>query len=223
MSVSTVYDVVVIGGGIAGLTVAHICSKQGLKILVIESADDIGGKCKSYTDNNFLFGQDDTNKFGILKPVDNLVLPGEHSFRSISSNYINLRSIMGEIEHPRGGTVEDQITSNIISGVILDLKTLDGVGLVQWLMAKLETIFILVALITPYILCKDRAIKNYKDVSFFDLLNYKWRSSGIKKFFFKMSGFFVGYQPETVGGLEMTNAMLNFGLSGDNGRSSFKI
>lgn len=49
------YDIIIIGAGISGLSMAHYCSMQGLKTLVIEKSDRIGGTIHShkFQDINF--------------------------------------------------------------------------------------------------------------------------------------------------------------------------
>lgn len=49
------YDVVVIGGGIGGLSTAALCQKAGMKTLVLEQSDRIGGCCSTYEVEGFNF------------------------------------------------------------------------------------------------------------------------------------------------------------------------
>ncbi|TPP56839.1 Lysine specific histone demethylase 1A [Fasciola gigantica] len=44
MPESVIYDVIVLGAGISGLTAAKILNKEGLKILVLEARDRNGGR-----------------------------------------------------------------------------------------------------------------------------------------------------------------------------------
>ncbi|MEI6181289.1 MAG: FAD/NAD(P)-binding protein, partial [Chloroflexales bacterium] len=43
------YDVVIVGGGISGLSAAYTLFKRGLEVLVIEAGAEVGGAMKSVT------------------------------------------------------------------------------------------------------------------------------------------------------------------------------
>ncbi len=47
------YDVVVIGSGVGGLTSAALLAKQGMRVLVLEQSDRIGGCCSNYDHEGF--------------------------------------------------------------------------------------------------------------------------------------------------------------------------
>lgn len=49
------YDVVIIGAGIGGLVCGCYLSKSGLRVLLIERNNELGGYCKSFTRNGFTF------------------------------------------------------------------------------------------------------------------------------------------------------------------------
>lgn len=86
--------VLVFGGGVTGLTVAHECREAGAEVILCERDARFGGKALSYR-----LGSDD-------------VVPGapvEHSLRTFHSSYFSLFETMRRI--PRGaGTVFDTLT-----------------------------------------------------------------------------------------------------------------
>ena len=50
-----VYDVIVVGGGIAGLTACAFLVQSGLSVLLCEKEDSLGGLCCSYERNGFTY------------------------------------------------------------------------------------------------------------------------------------------------------------------------
>ena len=48
------FDLIILGGGAAGCSLAWYASKQGLKSLVIEKSDSVGGLCRSWNWENFI-------------------------------------------------------------------------------------------------------------------------------------------------------------------------
>ena len=71
--------VIIIGGGIAGLTAAHELSEQNYKITLIERNTIIGGLARTY--------QDSKNK----------ICPYEYSWRAYGKWYQNVYDIMKRI------------------------------------------------------------------------------------------------------------------------------
>ncbi len=65
------YDVVVVGGGIAGLTVAAYCKSRGYSTLVLEKQDEVGGLVGSFKREGFVFdaGIRALENSGILFPM----------------------------------------------------------------------------------------------------------------------------------------------------------
>ena len=65
------YDVIVVGGGIAGLTSAAFLVKEGYKVLLCEKESDTGGLVNSFYHNGFLFdaGVRGIVDSGIVKPM----------------------------------------------------------------------------------------------------------------------------------------------------------
>ncbi len=50
-----IYDTIIVGGGIAGLTSAAYLSKKGQKVLLIEKNKECGGLVNSFSRNGFHF------------------------------------------------------------------------------------------------------------------------------------------------------------------------
>lgn len=46
------YDVIIIGGGIAGLSCATVLQSEGVSFLVLEKEDNLGGRIRTYFDDN---------------------------------------------------------------------------------------------------------------------------------------------------------------------------
>ena len=49
------HDVIIIGGGISGMSLAHYCAKKGLKPLVVEKNERTGGSFHSFRTDDFWF------------------------------------------------------------------------------------------------------------------------------------------------------------------------
>ena len=87
------YDIVIFGGGIAGLTIAHELLKYNLKIAIVEKENIIGGMARTsrYTSNN---------------------MPTEHSWRGYAPFYINTFQIMNEIKFN-----DDSVYNNLVKDI----------------------------------------------------------------------------------------------------------
>ena len=91
--------VIVLGGGVAGLSAAHELSERGFRVSVFETRDALGGKARSF-------------------PVPGsardggLPLPGEHGFRFFPGFYQHLPHTMRRIPYGhRGRTVADNLVT----------------------------------------------------------------------------------------------------------------
>ena len=51
------YDVIVIGGGLSGLTAASLLAKRGLQVVVIDKSYNPGGSCGIFKRNNIIYDQ----------------------------------------------------------------------------------------------------------------------------------------------------------------------
>jgi len=73
------YDIIIFGGGLSGLTLAHELIKKKFKILIIEKDNELGGMVRS-----------DTTK---------TLFPSEHSWRGYAPFYKNTFQLMKEIPY----------------------------------------------------------------------------------------------------------------------------
>jgi uncharacterized protein with NAD-binding domain and iron-sulfur cluster len=90
--------VVVLGGGVAGLTVAHELAERGFSVDVIEKRDVPGGKARSTEVPRSATG-------------DRQLLPGEHGFRFFPGFYRHLPDTFARIPDGAGKTVLDHLVS----------------------------------------------------------------------------------------------------------------
>jgi len=69
------YDVIIVGGGVGGLTSGALLTKNGYKVLITEKNPDIGGFCSRHTEKGFTFGYGAGDVNGIWErgPVTHLL------------------------------------------------------------------------------------------------------------------------------------------------------
>ena len=82
--------VVILGGGVAGMSAAHELIERGFQVSVYEKMEHPGGKARSI-------------------PVPGSDLPGEHGFRIFPGFYKHLPDTMKRIPLPGGGHVFDNL------------------------------------------------------------------------------------------------------------------
>lgn len=90
--------VVVLGGGVAGLTVAHELAERGFSVDVVEKRDVPGGKARSTEVPN-------------SATADRKLLPGEHGFRFFPGFYRHLPDTFSRIPDGAGKTVLEHLVS----------------------------------------------------------------------------------------------------------------
>jgi uncharacterized protein with NAD-binding domain and iron-sulfur cluster len=98
--------VIVIGGGVAGLTAAHELSERGAAVTVYESRPDWGGKARSQPVPGTATGG--------RKP-----LPGEHGFRFYPRFYKHVIDIMQRIPVGGGRSVADRLKPTTESAIAM--------------------------------------------------------------------------------------------------------
>jgi uncharacterized protein with NAD-binding domain and iron-sulfur cluster len=99
--------VLVIGGGIGGMTAAHELAERGFAVTLCEAAPDFGGKAKSQpVPGSGTHGRKD--------------LPGEHGFRFYPRFYTHIVNTMERIPTTGGHSVADNLrptTESAIAGI----------------------------------------------------------------------------------------------------------
>jgi uncharacterized protein with NAD-binding domain and iron-sulfur cluster len=151
------YDIVIFGGGIAGLTVAHELSKYNLKIAVIEKESILGGMARS----------------DIYKSRNNLRT--EHSWRGFAPFYNNTFQIMKEIKLDSTKTVFDTLKPNI------SFNTLENIPNSNKNTTLYDNIIIIYWMIYHIVSGNIRSEKN-KEISFSNLISSKLSNNGKKKY-----------------------------------------
>lgn len=98
--------VIVLGGGVGGLTAAHELAERGFAVRVYESRPDWGGKSRSQpVPGSGTNGRKD--------------LPGEHGFRFYPRFYQHVIDTMKKIPSPTGGFVVDHLKPTTESAIAL--------------------------------------------------------------------------------------------------------
>jgi len=151
------YDIVIFGGGIAGLTVAHELSKYNLKIAVIEKESILGGMARS----------------DIYKSRNNLRT--EHSWRGFAPFYNNTFQIMKEIKLDSTKSVFDTLKPNI------SFNTLENIPNSNKNTTLYDNIIIIYWMIYHIVSGNIRSEKN-KEISFSNLISSKLSNNGKKKY-----------------------------------------
>jgi uncharacterized protein with NAD-binding domain and iron-sulfur cluster len=95
--------VVVIGGGVAGLTAAHELQERGFEVVVYERNKVLGGKARS-------FGVPDTCPEKAIQG-----LPAEHGFRFFPGFYRHLTNTLSRIPCPESGQGNRYVVDNLIN------------------------------------------------------------------------------------------------------------
>ena len=102
--------VIVLGGGVAGLSAAHELADRGFEVTVFEVREATGGKARSFPFPGSATGE---------RPP----LPGEHGFRFFPGFYRHLPDTMGRIRYGgRGGSVLD----NLVTATEVQIARADG-------------------------------------------------------------------------------------------------
>lgn len=99
-------SVVVIGGGVAGLTAAHELAERGFRVDVYEARPAWGGKARS-------------QPVAATATAGRRELPGEHGFRFYPRFYRHVIDTMRRIPRPGGGVVADELRATTEAAIAL--------------------------------------------------------------------------------------------------------
>ena len=93
--------VVVMGGGVAGMTAAHELQERGFEVVVYERNRELGGKARS---------------FFVPERVETVgALPAEHGFRFLPGFYKHLTETLSRIPCPKLGDANGRIVQNLVN------------------------------------------------------------------------------------------------------------
>lgn len=120
--------VVILGGGVAGMSAAHELIERGFEVAVYEKKPQyLGGKARSVN----VPGSDQT---GVNPPTDARSLPGEHGFRFFPGFYRHITDTMRRIPYTNAAGVKNQ------HGVYDNLVEVQRVGILRYGKAPISTI-----------------------------------------------------------------------------------
>lgn len=102
------HDVIIVGGGISGMSLAHYCAKAGLKPLVMDKNDRMGGTFNTCRKDDFWFelgAHSCYNSYGNLVDLiretgslDKIIKPGSAGYKLFTKDTI--KSIMSQMSIP---------------------------------------------------------------------------------------------------------------------------
>src|ERR1700674_4824804 len=101
--------VIILGGGVAGMSAAHELIERGFEVVVLERRDFAGGKARSVP-----VADDGDNTSGHQLPSGAPAvgprLPGEHGFRFFPGFYKHVIDTMGRTPYGAHGNVFDNLS-----------------------------------------------------------------------------------------------------------------
>lgn len=182
-------NVLILGGGIAGLSAAHELIERGFQVTVLEAGAIPGGKARSLP----------VPGTGVGSRKD---LPAEHGFHFIPSFYKHIPDVMSRI--PAGGsTVDDHLIDakhvqvarvggpaaqfvptkfpTNLSDVILAFKFFQEFYC-NFGIPKHEVQFFVGRLMTLMVSCRDRRFKDYERTSWLDYIDARHKSRPYQKY-----------------------------------------
>lgn len=180
--------VVILGGGVAGMSAAHELAVRGFEVEVYESGDIPGGKARSFEIPN-------TGKNGRKN------LPAEHGFRFFPGFYRHIIDTMQHIPYGRGRTVKDNLTpakhvafaSQLYSMIVAPaefptswdelVEALDSVIKIVSNVPPLDSLWFINRLLVMATSCDGRREKCFENQSWMEFTDAKERSAAFCKFY----------------------------------------
>ncbi len=177
--------VVVLGGGVAGLTAAMELLERGIEVDVFEALDIPGGKARSM----------------VIERPSQAGLPGEHGFRFFPGFYRHVIDTMKRIPTVDGKSVADNLVAAeygmfaregadpvvvpAISPRSLEdvIKTLQGLKGINADLSTADIEFFAGKLWQIMTSCSDRRLEEYEEQSWADFIEADSRSAGYQEWF----------------------------------------
>jgi geranylgeranyl pyrophosphate synthase/uncharacterized protein with NAD-binding domain and iron-sulfur cluster len=195
--------VIVLGGGVAGMSAAHELIERGFEVVVLERRDIAGGKARSLPvidDGAGTSGHQSANNAAL--PVGHR-LPGEHGFRFFPGFYKHVTDTMRRIPSFDGRSVADHLVATTRMGVtqygkptfvlpmafphtpsdagVLLRNTLVAFGPIANLTAD-ELAFFGARIWQIMTSCVERRVEEYERTSWWEFVGAEGRSKSYQKF-----------------------------------------
>jgi geranylgeranyl pyrophosphate synthase/uncharacterized protein with NAD-binding domain and iron-sulfur cluster len=195
--------VIVLGGGVAGMSAAHELIERGFEVVVLARGDLAGGKARSIP---VVDDGEDTSGHqlasGALGPIDHR-LPGEHGFRFFPGFYKHVVDTMRRTPSFDGRQVADHLTPTtrvgftqyakpaFIAPSVFPLTPGDAGAVLRDILLAFEPItdltpddlaFFGARLWQILTSCKERRLGEYERINWWDFVGAEGRSAAYQKF-----------------------------------------
>jgi geranylgeranyl pyrophosphate synthase/uncharacterized protein with NAD-binding domain and iron-sulfur cluster len=195
--------VIVLGGGVAGMSAAHELIERGFEVVVLERRDIAGGKARSIAVIDDGAGTSGHQRFDSGTESIEHRLPGEHGFRFFPGFYKHVIDTMSRIPSFDGRTVADHLVPTTRCGLTqygkpaflvpaVFPRTPNDAGTV---LRDILLAFGPITDLTPDDLaffgarmwqiltsCKQRRLEEYEGISWWEFVSAEQRSTSYQKF-----------------------------------------
>jgi uncharacterized protein with NAD-binding domain and iron-sulfur cluster len=200
---STQKKVVILGGGIAGLSAAHELIERGFAVEVCEKRGVAGGKARSTLTRPTTRYPFTRRKGDIAVTAGGPPLPGEHGFRFFPRFYKHVIDTMGRIPH-QGGSVADNLveTSQVrisrfdrpsillparfprdVEDIRLTLLAVISFMSRDFELDRQEVLFFVEKLWRIVTSCEERRLLEYERINWWDFIEADARTTAYQKYF----------------------------------------